>query len=398
LGQVDWETIISNRLDLIPYLSIRGRNLLFLQRIAGVLQLDKTGKSLKSYKAAFTNETVRQIHEAVVALWPRNLDIAAALAKQSDTVSGLYIGDYNPEFLIRAIVRHSIYANRILLFDPFMYAYAVRDEYNPILNPGQYRSQTLKNVNFWFALTPWIEAGIVSLIRAPADFDPSLNSQLLQLQVNKFENSPELQAAVNDSKDELHRRHTKKLKYQQLLLGAPDMYLRRKFEELKLGRDGLTVEEFLQSIQKERDVDPDFLEPMGPKSDAQMLTMTSGASYSGATITANITRSYLFTDIRSKWLEIELDRKNHSPENKAWAPFAKAFQHAPLKYLNSLELQHALKLRQENRLEPLRTFLNKLWKTARSEAHFDDQNAISLADELADQDDASLVVETQEKK
>jgi len=163
------------------------------------------------------------------------------------------------------------------------------------------------------------------------------------------------------------------------------MYLRRKFEELKLDRDGLTVEEFLQSIQKERDADPDFLEPMGPKSDAQMLTMTSGASSTGATITANITKSYLFTDIRSKWLEIELDRKNHSPENKAWAPFAKAFQHAPLKYLNSLELQHALKLHQENRLEPLRTFLNKLWKTARSEAHFDDQNAISLADELADQ-------------
>lgn len=384
-GQVDWEGIQSSNADEIPYLSVRGRNLYFLQRIGGILQLDKIRKTLKDYKAAFSTTAVREIHEAIVEIWPRNLDIAAVLRKQPDTVSGLYIGDYSLEFLLRAVVRHSVYANRILLFDPFTYAYSVRDEYNPILNPEQYRSQTLKNVNFWFSLAPWVEAGIVSLIRAPADFDPDLNWQLLQLQMKKFESKPELQKALEESKGGLHQRHTEKLKYQQLLLGAPDEYLRRKFKELNLGRGGLTVEEFLESVQRERDEDPDFLEPLSPKSDGQVLVMSSGASYSSATITANITKSYLFTDIQSKWLEIELDRNAHSAENKVWAPFAKAFQNTPLKYLNSLKLEHALKLRQENRLDSLRAFLSRLWKAASIEPKFDDQNAINLASELTDQ-------------
>lgn len=45
---------------------------------------------------------------------------------------------------------------------------------SPILNPEQYRVQTLRNVNLWFTLAPWIEAGLVEVIRTPADFNPKL--------------------------------------------------------------------------------------------------------------------------------------------------------------------------------------------------------------------------------
>src|SRR5579859_352462 len=168
-----------------------------------------------------------------------------------------------------------------------------------------------------------------------------------------------------------------------LVLGAPDSYLREKFEELELGKNGLSVDEFLNSIHQEREQDPDFLEPMGPKSKSQMLVMTTGASYPSATMTANITGSYLFTDIYAKWREIELDRESHSAENKVWAPFAKALQNTTLKYLNNLRLEHAFTLRKEGRLESLRGSLEKVWKEARTENQFDSANAVLLAEELA---------------
>src|SRR5260370_10205991 len=263
-------------------------------------------------------------------LWPPNIDIVAALKRLPNDGSGLYIGDYGPEYLIRAIVRHSIYANRILLIDPFVYPTSVRDEYNPIVNPEQYRAQTLKNVNFWFALLPWIEAGIVALIRPPGDFDARLNWAMIEAQMKKFEENEELKKASKESVDEMSIRHEQKLVHQQLLLGAPDSYLRAKFEELGLGKTGVNVDEFLKSIQQEMDRDPDFLEPMGPQSEAQMYMMTTGASYAGAIMTAGITGSYLFTDIRVKWREIELHRESHSAENKVWAPFATALQNASL--------------------------------------------------------------------
>ena len=385
--KVDWDSIIRDGRDRRPYLSVRGRNLLFLEQVSGVLQLNKLGKvgTLRQYKAAFTTEAVRKIHEALLYLWPPDLDIVTALRRVSADVSGLYIGDYGPEYIARALVRHSVYANKIFLIDPFVYPAAVRDEYNPILNPEQYRAQTLKNVNLWFALLPWIEAGIVGLIRPPADFDRQLNWDLMTSQMEKFEKNAELRKAQEDSVDELHQRHEKKLAYQQLVLGAPDEYLRGKFVELGLGKDGLQVEDFLESIRQERDRNPDFLEPLGPRSEAQLFMMSCGASYPSAKMTANITGSYLFTDIQVRWMEIELDREEHSAENKAWAPFAKALQNSQLKYLNNLRLEHALVLRKEGRLESLRGFLKRVWKDASTENPFDSANAIHLEEELAEQ-------------
>ena len=352
-----------------------------------VLQLSAPEKiqTLKDYKARFTADAVRRIHEAVIKAWPPDINVYQAIRRSPGDVSGLYIGDYGPEQIGRGIVRHSIYANKILLFDPFIYAPSVRDEFNPILNPAQYRTQTLKNVNLWFGLLPWIEAGIVEIIRAPADFDPQLNWELMQAQRQKFDENSELKRAAEESVDEFSKRHTHRLAYQQLLLGAPDSYLKQKFEELGLAKSGLTVEQFLKSIQDERDSDPNFLEPMNPKDSGEIFTMTSGASYASAVITANITGSYLFTDIAVKWKEIELDRRCHSAENKAWAPFAKAMQNAELRYLNNLHLQHALTLRKEERLESLRAFLRRVWRDSSTENQFDSQNALLLAEELGEQ-------------
>jgi hypothetical protein len=185
----------------------------------------------------------------------------------------------------------------------------------------------------------------VEIIRPPADFDHKLNWDFMIAQRQKFEENAELKKASERSIGELRKRHHRKFAYQQLLLGAPDSYLRQKFEELGLAKAGYTVDEFLKYIQQVREEDPDFLEPMDPKGDAQMFMITSGASYPSATMTASITGSYLFTDIYVKWKEIELDRKSHSAENKAWAPFAKALQNSTLRYLNNLRLDHALTLR-----------------------------------------------------
>jgi AraC-like DNA-binding protein len=384
-GKIDWETIKQQNSDYRPYLSVRGRNLLFANRIAEALQLDEHIKpSLKDYKAAFTADAVRQIHEALLELWPPEINIKQALKHMPPDVSGLYIGDYSAEYVTRAIIRHSIYANRILLIDPFIYPTSVRDEYNPIINPAQYRAQTLRNVNLWSALLPWIDSGLVMLIRPPSDFDPRLNWDLMKAQEKKFEESAELKEATKESVDELSTRHKRGM-HQQLLLGAPDSYLERKFEELHLGANGLTIDEFMKSIHKEREEDPNFLEPLGPKSEAQVVTISSGASYASASMTAGITGSYLFTDIYAKWREIELDRESHSAENKVWAPFAKALQDAPFKYLNNLRLEHALRLRKEGRLESLREFLRKVWKSASSDDQYDSSNAIILAEELSEQ-------------
>ena len=245
-GRVDWEAIIREARDPRPYLSIRGRNLRFTAQISDALQLNAPGeiRRLKDYKAAFTTDAVRKIYEAVIEVWPPDVDISEVLRQASGDVSGLYIGDYGAESLSRGIVRHSIYANKILLIDPFIYPRSVKDEFNPILNPEQYRAQTLKKVNLWFGLLPWIDAGIVEVIRPPSDFDPALNWKFTKEQTQKFEENSELKQASKRSVEELNQRYSHRLLYQQLVLGASNSYLRRQFEELNLGKTALPWKSF----------------------------------------------------------------------------------------------------------------------------------------------------------
>lgn len=381
--KVDWDEIFRSGKDWRPYLSIRGRNIHFVNRIAEILQLDShKAHNLSDYKKRFTEKTVSEIHEAIFEVWAPDSDITNILQSTSDDVSGLYIGDYDIEYISRGIVRHSIYANKILVVDPFIYPSSVKDEYNPIIEPAQYMTQTLKNVNFWLSLLPWIESGIIEVIRTPDDFDHRLNWESMQRQRKKFEETEELKEASERSIEELKERHMEKQAQTHLLLSAPDSYIEGLIKKLGLEKDGFTAKDFLKYVNKQRERDPNFLEPVRPGSDGQLHIMSTGASYDIAQLTASITKSYLVTDIYCKWLEIEIDRSKNNAESRVWSPFAKAFQETPLKFLNNLQLGHALKLRNEGRLESLRSFLLKVWKRARTEEQFDETNARLLAEEL----------------
>lgn len=362
--------------------TIRGRNLAFLDSLANVLQLDGnlTIKDMSAYKGAFTRGTVRKLNEEIVRLWPKNTDIEATLKDAGGQLAGLYVGDYAPGPLLDAVVRHSTYATKILIVDPFIYPFSVRDEYNPILNPDEFRTQTLKCANLWIKLAPWIRAGIVEVIRTPCDFDSKLQWEMMEEQYKKFEAVPELSQAAEESTAELMARHSQRMKIRHLVLSLPDQQVLRHFETT--GAQGVTKEDILAYVNRLRLQDPDFLEPMGPTSSPQVESMGSGAAYNTARLTASLTGAYLLTDLKSKWKEIEYDRRGRTPETSAWSPFAKAVQDTPFKYLNQVSIEDALAIRVEGRLEDLRTFLRRVWKQACDPASFDNVNAVLLADEL----------------
>jgi len=384
--KVDWEQLIKEGKDTMPYLSIRGRNCLFIQKISEALQLDsaKPPESLDEYKKAITPKAVAAIHEALIRIWPIELNIQSVLEKCQSDVSGLYIGHYQSEKILKGITRHSLYANKIIIVDPFVYPYSVKEEYNPILSPEKFRVQTLRNINFWFRLAPWIEAGIVEIIRTPDDFDRKLKWDSNKRQYKKFEENKELyEIAEKTVSEHMETKEFQDEQFRDLVLSAPDEYLKKLFEELGIEKKNITFKEFMFYINKMRAEDPDFLEPMKAKNNiTQFLMYFTGASYEIAKLTANITGSYLVTDISSKWKEIEIDRESQNIEIKEWTPFAKAIQSLELKYLNNIKLEHALILRKENRLESLRVFLRRVWKSACSGEPFNEINAKFLADEL----------------
>lgn len=367
-------------------LSVREKNLAFLDKLGEMFYLDADHKPkpLAEYKRAFTARRVRNIHEEIVCLWPKTMNINKTLAQASASVSGLYIGDYSSEQLLQGVVRHSLYAEKILIADPFTYAHSVRPEYNPILNPEQYRTQTLRNVNLWLRLAPWIKAGIVEMIRTPDDFSYQLKWDAMKEQQKKFAESPELQEAAKISVEAMKARHIEKWKYRDLVLSLPDEPLLRRLAELEDPEKGITKEALLEYVRKQRAEDPDFLEVARVgEENAQLQMVSAGGAYNMAKLTASLTGSYLVTDLSVKWKEIELDRAGRSTETDVWSPFAKSYQEAEFRYLNDVSIEDAFRLREEQRLSGLRTFLRGVWKQACDPTSFDRINARLLADELA---------------
>jgi hypothetical protein len=307
------------------------------------------------------------------------------LQRTGADVSGLYIGDYHPDYVARALVRHSIYANKILLVDPFIHPYILSSQYNPIENPEQYRAQTLRNVNFYLSLLPWIDAGIVEFIRTPADFDRQLNFDAMKRSRQLFENTPDLRSAAAASVQDLTERHSKNDALHDLILSAPDGHLRRVFNEIKRDGQNITEADFIEYVNSVRAADPNFLEPLGVgENNAQLRMVFAGGTYEIARLAAQMTRSYLFTDLQARWAAIEHDRRQHTAENAVWSPFAKAVQNTKLYYLNNLRLDHALKLRSEQRLESVRAVLTSVWDKMRGDEPFDERNAVELANRLTE--------------
>jgi hypothetical protein len=277
-------------------LTVHEKNLAFIEKIADAfcLDSDRVAKSLPEFKRAFTARAVRDLHEEIIWLWPKTMEITKTLASATADVSGLYIGDYALDHLVQSIVRHSLYAGKLLIADPFVYPHSVREEYNPILNPEQYRTQTLRNVNFWLTLTPWIKAGLVEIIRTPAEFDHKLQWDSMREQEKKFAESLELRAAQKTTVDELKGRHIEKWKYRDLVLSLPDHALIDRLAELADPAKGITKEDLLEYVRKQRDNDPDFLEVAAEsEKDAQLSMITTGPMYNVARLTASLTRSYL---------------------------------------------------------------------------------------------------------
>lgn len=384
LGKIDWENL--RGADYYANLSVRGRNIRFYEEAFSALKLDALEVVNRAdYKRAFTAAAVRDIHEAIIRIWAPTTDLSVVLPQDSSPLTGLYVGEYELPYLTQGVSRHSLYADKIQLIDPFVYAVGVRDEYSPLANPDQYRSITLRFLDIWVTFLPWVAEGLVEFIRIPSDFDRNLYHRILEAQRDKLDSSPELQALVNEYVNQKKQSPEFELQKQHdLVLFPPDDYLLRQLDEMPGNLDDAQKQNFLRYVRQLREEHPYYVEPdKGSKEGyGQIQIMTTGSSYLEARLTAGLSGAYLVTDLASKWKEIEMDRAYAKVDPELWAPLAKAFQGVPFNYLNNVDLEAALRLRTEDRLEPLRGFLRRLWASASRENLYSQENAVQLASEL----------------
>lgn len=382
-GKVDWETIPFERSDqAIRHLATRGKNRLFMNLVLDALQIDnESNVDLVDFKRAFTPAAVKRIYEAVQLVWPDGHDLKRVLSEEAAATSGLYIGQYEPGLVRRGIARHSLYADRILLVDPLVHPAKVTPKFNPLLHPEQHRTTTLRWISLWVELLPWINEGVIGFVRDPGDFYPEIALKTFDDTDKLYRTNPELGELRDQEAHSFKDTDAYKEFIEWTVLSHSDDQFRRDARKFDPHASNETVEQILADIRARREAHPYFIEPMkAPSSELHMIS--SGTNYELAKLIALHTGSYLMTDLRVRWKEMELDRKKSGINATEWSPFAKAWHNLSLKFLDSVPLTAALALRRDGRLETLRLFLRKVWASTSKAEPFDDKNIPLLAAEL----------------
>lgn len=331
---------------------------------------------------------MRQIYEAMVALWPQNTDITDVLSRNKDKrIAGLYLGNYTPKQILNAVTRHSLYADKILLIDPLIYPYSVRPEYSPLENPGEHMMDTLKHLQTWFELEPWIREGIVEIVKCPGDFDHRLQWNTMKEAQDFFDTHGEFKTLLEADVEEQIKESEETEDFKRMLaLSQSEFQLRNTILEKEPELSVDMVERIIQQFHNERDAHPYFIQPKDQNGRyiSQLTHTTSGTNYPMGKLVANVANAYVFTNMSSRWKHIELDRPKSDASNREWEPLAKAFTHAKLRVLDNVPISTALQLRKENRLASMRSFFGRVWVASQQGNEFSSSNAKHFADEFQD--------------
>ena len=366
--------------DWIKQLSVRGKNILFINRIGEALQLDSVDAQpktildfIKLIKKAMTPEAVRNIHLSITEIWPDGEDLERCMLEEKNNHSALFIGSYLFDVTTALLNKHALYDKCIILLDPIHDHRTMAPEYNPINKPEEHITTTFHYVILWLQLLPWIEKGIVKIIRDPGDFDYQLKKSTYEISRNRSDNSEILKSAM--ANQEIPKELDDYFN-EQFSLSHPDEFWVDKISNNEISDSD--VRKFL----KEKRQNSLYYVDVGQQT--QLLAWTSGTNYEMGKYICGITNSHIITDLSYRWKEMEYDRNTNGVHIDEWSPFSKAIQGSELKQLNGLTFQDLLKLRDDGYLEDMRAFLRRVWSSCSSGESFDNNNIENLSAELTE--------------
>lgn len=301
-------------------------------------------------------DQVKEVYRVVLSLWPRDTDLPALLPEPSSNLRAVYLGDPNPDALARSVFRFSLYSDEIILFNPFFANLFRAPEVHPYRDPDQHRADMLKLLYSMIMLDPWIRGGIVHLVPEPGYFDRAFDARALKSAAARIDgllfSEDENEEMAAPAKDDIFR-------WMKRLPPQLQEQWAREFDPTMSEED---VRATVKWMAKETKEDPLALDqPVEPRA-KQLHIVRQGTNLESALHICELTGAFPFTNLRSVWRQIGAAAPI-SEATRDWTSLAQAFESLRFRFLNEVDTSFAYRMRSEERLLSLRTFLRKLWNT-----------------------------------
>jgi SEC-C motif len=352
--------------------TLRDKNMAVLVAASEIFGLNRPWEKVKE---GFTDARIREFYRFVAGLWPAGTDQRHILPAADSSLRALYLGENEPEMMVQNVFRFSLYADQILVVNPFLNPNVLAEDMNPIHRPGEWRIQTLRVIYQLSQLAPWIDAGLVVLIPDPGDFNRSLRVKTWDLATARLKGTKPNDEDIDQS--------MMKARARRAFLLSPRNYLERMTREANPGITDDRVVKVLEDIERERADDPLLLNDTLDRMPAQTMTSNLGANLEMGLYICQATGSFPYTNVKFRWREILAAKQDLDATAQTWSPLTNAFQKLPFKFLDKIDSGFACAIRKEGRLEGFRGFLRKLWTTVGGE--LDPAKAEPLARDFRDE-------------
>jgi hypothetical protein len=310
-------------------------------------------------KDGMTDAQIREFYSFIADLWPVETDHRLIMPPPDSTLRALYLGENEPEMMLDNVFRFCLYADQILLVNPFDNPNVMAEEFNPIHHPGEWRLQTIRLVYHLMLLAPWIEAGLVVLIPDPGDFNRQLRVQTWNLAAARLK-------GWEVSDEDIDQSAMKQRAFRTFLLGSRS-YLERMTREGNPRISDEQVRRVLDHIERERANDPLLPNETLDRMPGQMTAGRIGGNLEMGMYICQATGAFPYTNVKFRWKEILGARQDLDATAQVWSPLTNAFQQLRFKFLDNVDSKFACSLRQDGRLEGFRSFMRKLWNTVGGE-------------------------------
>jgi hypothetical protein len=284
---------------------------------------------------------------------------------------------YNPDEIRREIIRLSLYTDEIILFSPFQPCWQMRPKFNPIESPDQWLSDTFKSVFYLIYLMPFIHAGVVILVPKASDLDFKLLENFVNLA--KARQKKLLENGWKTPADNESLEYEKKHGFEEMTFSLPRDFLKEKLIDLHPGTSEAEADSIVNYMREKNAEKPYMLKKdiEIPESGGQIECYHGGGNLETAMFMAQISNSYLSTNYTQRKEEILMTAKS---DDQNWLTVSQAIQNLELNFLNNVEPDFALQIRENERISLMRNFLRKLGHNAESSSS--SEKIMELTDEL----------------
>jgi hypothetical protein len=282
--------------------SIRERNIMLLNGFVNVLGL-QDGRDWLRVRRELTDEQISKIYSLYDGLWPLETDLLQLLPKPDGVPRAVYTGSIHPIAITEFALGSSLYFGELLIQHPFAHPRTVKDEFNPVKNPRNFRQEFLKNAMFFLTVMPLVEAGLVNLVPDPCYFDFHLRDQVMYMAQSRSAN------LKIDIDRESGLKELAEQDFKRSLLSSPPEVLRSQIAKAIPELTKAEIDEQQRFMEKVKQNDPLAVLQEGALDDGekagQFSLMKLTPNFEMAMYLAQAMGAAIVTDSHYRWQELQ---------------------------------------------------------------------------------------------